>query len=631
MTRQSKIPRPQPAPIKATESDALAPRKDLGALAALLRGSDVRPYLEKHRSTREGALDSSAPSRKSRIASETETGSNAETPLVVDRTSVTPGRSAGGAASDGAFSVAENSTRAIPAVEFEGYVGEKSESPPANILVHERGSEARPAARLLYEVPLDEIIGLDQPRQDVGDIAELARDIKARGQVTPIILAPNPHWREGATLSALRWTVVAGHRRFAALSLLRSEHLGRSFTHIIAEIRGLDGVAHVLTRITENSARLDLSPVERAWEIVALQEALMKARQPHTLEVLRELLPGHLSLGTVSTYVRVGRSISLQVLTDAGFRRLDELAAWERSGLEYNEKRQAAVQIDWMRVRSELTLSDMAEAAKARTPGAVAARLAAVVSQRREAVLLAERKAELRALREKAPTAPESLAPTSDLRTGEEKTAGAEAGDNVPPDTFPTPAPAFSPYFTAAHLRKNGGFRKKLSRPFEQLEPNEAHQHMRDLTEAVLALGHQTAEGRSYSILPSTTGSLIWCETSLMHMRTREEVEAAAHLVEYLNSRIEHAAAALGITGQLRPANHLVPAAQKERAALEFEYRRLAEVVGPLKAAERRARRKSAENLTPFERGAMSELPDIQSRLKVVKQKLHGYGPRDFQ
>ena len=78
---------------------------------------------------------------------------------------------------------------------------------------------------------------------------ELKRSISASGQDTPVLLRPHPELTG-------RYMVVFGHRRVRA-----ARALGRP---VRAVVKDMDDVAHVLAQGQENTARADLSFIEKA-------------------------------------------------------------------------------------------------------------------------------------------------------------------------------------------------------------------------------------------------------------------------------------------------------------------------------------------------------------------------------
>ncbi len=78
---------------------------------------------------------------------------------------------------------------------------------------------------------------------------ELKQSIASSGQDTPVLLRPHPE-------AADRYMVVFGHRRVRA-----ARALGRPVRAVVKE---MDDVAHVLAQGQENTARADLSFIEKA-------------------------------------------------------------------------------------------------------------------------------------------------------------------------------------------------------------------------------------------------------------------------------------------------------------------------------------------------------------------------------
>lgn len=84
---------------------------------------------------------------------------------------------------------------------------------------------------------------------DAGAYAELRDAIRDRGQDSPILVRPHPR-------SPGRYMIVFGHRRFRV-----AKELGRRVKAVVKDLRDID---HVLAQGQENSARADLSYVEKA-------------------------------------------------------------------------------------------------------------------------------------------------------------------------------------------------------------------------------------------------------------------------------------------------------------------------------------------------------------------------------
>lgn len=101
----------------------------------------------------------------------------------------------------------------------------------------------------LLELPLQSLIAAgDNPRKDLGDLAELAISIKANGLLEPIVATPGEHGR---------YLIVAGHRRHAAAELAALET-------VPVYVRVMDDQQRVAAMLVENLQRSDLSPLEEA-------------------------------------------------------------------------------------------------------------------------------------------------------------------------------------------------------------------------------------------------------------------------------------------------------------------------------------------------------------------------------
>ncbi|MBD3784603.1 MAG: ParB/RepB/Spo0J family partition protein [Micrococcales bacterium] len=88
----------------------------------------------------------------------------------------------------------------------------------------------------------------DNPREDLGDVDELAESIRQTGLLQPIVVR-----RHGSAL-----IVVAGHRRLAAL-----QRLGMATTEVLV-VRDLRPDDVLAAMLIENGQRRDLTPLEEA-------------------------------------------------------------------------------------------------------------------------------------------------------------------------------------------------------------------------------------------------------------------------------------------------------------------------------------------------------------------------------
>ena len=93
------------------------------------------------------------------------------------------------------------------------------------------------------------IVEIDPQLIDVSFVSELKASIAAGRQDTPVLLRPHPE-ADG------RYMIVFGHRRVRVASAL-----GRK---VRAVVKPMDDVAHILAQGQENTARADLSFIEKA-------------------------------------------------------------------------------------------------------------------------------------------------------------------------------------------------------------------------------------------------------------------------------------------------------------------------------------------------------------------------------
>jgi ParB/RepB/Spo0J family partition protein len=106
----------------------------------------------------------------------------------------------------------------------------------------------------------------DQPRRALAGIEDLAAHVRQHGLLQPVVVTP---------AAGGRYTLVAGHRRLAALQTLAAAEPGEArWREVEAVVRHADeGEAYLLT-LTENLQRSDLSPREEvaALEVLVRQE-----------------------------------------------------------------------------------------------------------------------------------------------------------------------------------------------------------------------------------------------------------------------------------------------------------------------------------------------------------------------
>lgn len=165
-------------------------------------------------------------------------------------------------------------------------VGPSLATPPA---------PAPPAARpqLVDARVADLIPDPDNPREDVGDVTELANSMAANGLLQPIVAR-----RHTGDTGRTRLIVVAGHRRLAAAQLLRWATVP---TIIRADMRP-DAVLAAM--LVENGQRAGLDPIEEARALSRLQceggRNLSHAELAHRIGRTQVHVSGRLSLLALS-------------------------------------------------------------------------------------------------------------------------------------------------------------------------------------------------------------------------------------------------------------------------------------------------------------------------------------------
>lgn len=124
---------------------------------------------------------------------------------------------------------------------------------------------------------------------------ELMASIEAHGQQVPILVRPHP-------TAAGRYQVAYGHRRLRALAELKRP--------VRAVVRELSDAELVVAQGQENSARLDLSYIEKALFAVAIEERGFD----------RSVLMAALSVEKtqLSRLITIGRAIPLEVIQAIG-------------------------------------------------------------------------------------------------------------------------------------------------------------------------------------------------------------------------------------------------------------------------------------------------------------------------
>ena len=136
-----------------------------------------------------------------------------------------------------------------------------------------------------------------QDRMESSDkaIAELAEQIKEKGQLVPILVRPHPNVPD-------RYQIAYGHRRVKA-----AERLG---IKVRATVRKLSDEELIVAQGQENNARLDLTFIEKARFVVALENRGFKRK------VIREALS--VNEGDLSSLIAVGSRIPIDIIDAIG-------------------------------------------------------------------------------------------------------------------------------------------------------------------------------------------------------------------------------------------------------------------------------------------------------------------------
>jgi ParB family chromosome partitioning protein len=136
-----------------------------------------------------------------------------------------------------------------------------------------------------------------QDRMESSDeaIAELAEQIKEKGQLVPILVRPHPDIPD-------RYQIAYGHRRVKA-----AERLG---IKVRATVRKMTDEELIIAQGQENNARLDLTFIEKARFVVALESRGFKRK------IIRDALS--VNEGDLSSLIAVGSRIPLDIIEAIG-------------------------------------------------------------------------------------------------------------------------------------------------------------------------------------------------------------------------------------------------------------------------------------------------------------------------
>lgn len=105
-------------------------------------------------------------------------------------------------------------------------------------------------AKLIHQHP-------DNPRKDLGDLTELSESIKKKGIMQNLTVIPG-YWDEKRTHHEEGYTLIIGHRRFAAGKMAGVTMYP---CRIVEDMSYKDQVG---TMLEENMQRIDLTPLEQA-------------------------------------------------------------------------------------------------------------------------------------------------------------------------------------------------------------------------------------------------------------------------------------------------------------------------------------------------------------------------------
>lgn len=153
----------------------------------------------------------------------------------------------------------------------------------------------------------------DNPRKNIGDVAELAESIKQNGLMQNLTVIPGHYNTDGKFVDGA-YTVIIGHRRLAASKI--------AGLHVVpCVVRYLTKKEQLATMITENMQRSDLTVVEQA-----------------------ESMQMMIDLG--DTVEQVSEKTGLSVST---VRNRIKIASLDREALRASEKRQVSIG-DYMRL-----------------------------------------------------------------------------------------------------------------------------------------------------------------------------------------------------------------------------------------------------------------------------------------
>lgn len=130
----------------------------------------------------------------------------------------------------------------------------------------------------MLSIPLERLRPApDNPRKDVGDVAELAASVGVAGILQPLLATP---------VGNGTYTIVCGHRRHAAAT-------AAGLTEVPVMVRQLDDAGRAEAMLVENCHRSDLTPLEEAEAYKALMRLGSMSQRRLSERVSRS--QGHIS------------------------------------------------------------------------------------------------------------------------------------------------------------------------------------------------------------------------------------------------------------------------------------------------------------------------------------------------
>ena len=146
-----------------------------------------------------------------------------------------------------------------------------------NLLNDTSNAAAMPEGMQVVQLPIDK---LDRNPENniyiVGDVTQLAEDIKANGVRSPLEVIAQPGGR---------YMLISGHRRLAACQQLRDGSLGMEFKTVPCVIRqSKGGPEDTIDLITANATARELTDGERLDQCQAMKKALTELKKAGKLQ-----------------------------------------------------------------------------------------------------------------------------------------------------------------------------------------------------------------------------------------------------------------------------------------------------------------------------------------------------------